>query len=174
MTPIVYKRYKDDINFIVEVESQEGSELTKDEVDRGVISEIKRMADSDPAITCEMDIGSNHQELGGRLPLLDIEVWIGRSNTGADKILHSHYVKEVATRSVMNFTSSHSMTTKVNVMTNEISRILKNCSRYLEWRETAEKVTYFMKRLEYSGYDEVFRLRILQKALSVYDRKVRR
>ena len=45
------------------------------------------------------------------------------------KILHTHYMKDVSSRAVINAFSAHSMEMKTNVMVNEVCRILKNCSR---------------------------------------------
>ena len=122
----------------------------------------------------EADTGSNHPEKMGRLPILDVEVWVGESAAGRLKILHSHYMKEVANRSVMSSRSAHGETTKRNVMVNEICRIMKNCSVYLSWEELAKKVSYFMKRMAFSGYSELCRYEVLKMALSRHQRRVRR
>ena len=88
------------------------------------------------------------------------------------KILHVHYIKEVSTRAVINASSAHSEEMKMNVMVNEICRILKNCSIYLEWDEVAEHVNYFMKRLQYSGYSRQFRFKVVSRALAKYDKRM--
>lgn len=59
---------------------------------------------------------------------------------------------------------------KISVMTNEITRILRNCSIDITWEETADHVSYFLKRLQFSGYSKEFRYRVLQRALSKYDK----
>ena len=94
----------------------------------------------------EIDCGYNHEERKGRLPVLDVEVWVGETEDGKLKILHSHYMKDVSSRLVMGSRSAHGENTKRNVMVNEICRILKNCSIYLPWEEAADKVSYFVKR----------------------------
>ena len=176
MNIIVYKRYKDDVNFILEVgEGAIGGlgNTDKDERARVTIEKVKQMAESiDPDIKVETDLCSNHPERGGRLPILDVEVWVGMASTGEHKILHSHYMKDVSSRSVMGSRSAHSGTTKRNVMVNEIGRILKNCSVYLPWIEVADKVTYFMRRMKYSGHSADFMYRVLKMAMGRYERKV--
>ena len=77
----------------------------------------------------------------------------------------------MSTRAVINASSAHGERMKVNVMVNEVCRILKNCSVYLKWEEIANYVAYFMKRLQYSGYDQKFRHLILMKALRRYDKR---
>ena len=59
---------------------------------------------------------------------------------------------------------------KQQVMVNEILRILRNCNEYLEWKEVASYITYFVKRLQFSGYNHEFRYRIVNKALNIYEK----
>ena len=79
-------------------------------------------------------------------------------------------MKEVSTRAVINNNSSHSEYMKQQVMVNEILRILRNCNEYLEWKEVASHITYFVKRLQFSGYNHEFRYRVVNKALNIYDK----
>ena len=58
---------------------------------------------------------------------------------------------------------------KKNIMINEILRILRNCNKYLKWEETAEHLSYFMKRLQFSGYNQSFRHEVMKKALKRHD-----
>ena len=51
---------------------------------------------------------------------------------------------------------------------------MKNCSVYGSWDELAERVSYFMRRMEFSEYNEQFRYEVLKIALTRHDRKVRR
>ena len=89
------------------------------------------------------------------------------------RLLHTHYIKDVSTRAVLNANYSHDSRTKASVMVNESFRILQNYSVFLEWREVAEHLTYFMRRLQYSGYIQSFRFEILVKALKKYDGRIR-
>ena len=50
-------------------------------------------------------------------------------------------------------------------MTNEIMRILRNCNEFCLWDEVTQHVSYFMKRLQFSGYDQDFRYEVTKKAL---------
>jgi hypothetical protein len=128
------------------------------------------MADSiDPCIQVTTDICSRHVDK--KLPLLDLKVWIGESVTGEHKILHEFYMKDVASRAVIPVDSSHSGRMKHNVMVNEVCRILKNCSIHIKWGEVAKHISYFMRRLQFSGYDQSFRYKVLKQALKEYDSK---
>ena len=50
-------------------------------------------------------------------------------------------------------------------MVNEVMRILRNCSEYCPWKEVTEHISYFMKRLQFSGYDHQFRYDVTKAAL---------
>ena len=113
------------------------------------------------------DIPSNYGDK--RLPILDLKVWIGEIAAGTYKVITSHYMKEVSSRAVINSESSHSESMKLNVMVNETMRILKNCSEYLEWEEIASHITYFVRRLQFSGYSQQFRYNVINKAFQKYD-----
>ena len=89
--------------------------------------------------------------------------------TSIFKIVTSHYMKDVSTRSVINEKSSHPECMKKNVMVNEVLRILRNCNNFLKWDETASYISYFMKRLQFSGYNQKFRYSIVKKPLKKYD-----
>ena len=178
LEPVVYKRYKDDVNVVIE-EGMMVRDLTivenRQQREQRVMEKVKLLAESiEQSIKVETDVGTNHPERKERLPILDIEVWVGDSVTGEKKILHSHYMKDVASRCVMSFRSAHGLTTKRNVLVNEICRIMKNCSVYGSWGELAEKVSYFMRRMEFSEYSEQFRYEVLKMAFARHDGKVRR
>ena len=109
------------------------------------------------------DFLTNYPE--NRLPILDLKVWIEEVQPGVHKIITSHYIKDVSTRAVISSRSSHPHEMKVKVMTNEIMRILRNCNEYCPWEEVSEHVSYFMKRLQFSGYDQKFRYNVTRAAL---------
>ena len=108
-----------------------------------------------PSIQVTGDIPTNYTD--GRLPILDLRVCINEVHPGVYKIVTTHYIKDVSTRAVINSKSSHPIQMKKNVMINEIMRILRNCNRFCPWEETANHISYFMKRLQFSGYDQDFR-----------------
>ena len=101
-----------------------------------------------------------------------MEVWIGEAADGRMRILHSHYMKDVASRLVMEKRSAHGESTKRNVMVNELCRIMKNCSVYLKWEEVASRVSYFVRRMAYCGYDEQFRYSVVKIAVRKHKRRL--
>ena len=172
---VVYGRYKDDVNFIADVRGvEEGTDIGK-ERDERIMDQVKVLADGiHGSIQVETDCGYNHEARQGRLPILDVEVWIGETEGGALKILHSHYMKDVSSRMMMAFRSAHGDNTKRNVMVNEVGRILRNCSVYLPWEEVAEKVSYYVKRMEYAGYAKDFRYDVVRLAIRKHQRRLKK
>ena len=55
-------------------------------------------------------------------------------------------------------------------MTQEIIRVLRNCSRHLPWKEVCTHVETYCSRMQFSGYDKRFRTQVVQSALSAYDK----
>ena len=168
LIPEVYKRYKDDINLIVDTDAVYGIETDSVEKNENTMRDIKALAETiDPNLKVTTDTTNRHADR--RLPVLDLVVWIGEGVNGETRILYSHYMKDVATRAVINARSCHSDTMKHCVMVNEAMRILRNCSPYLEWQEVAGKLSYFVKRMQFSGYSHEFRHRVMVKALQKHD-----
>ena len=162
---MLYKRYKDDINLILRIlyRSQDVV-LDRTEREKLTLANIIRLADSiHPSIKVTGDVPSNYED--SRLPILDLKVWIGEIETNTYKVITSHYMKDVSTRAVINERSSHPVNMKKNVLINEVIRILRNCNSFLKWEETADHISYFMKRLQFSGYDQTFRYEVVKKAL---------
>ena len=166
----VYTWYKDDVNFVVDKQWDGNVVMSTAEKEEAFLTEIQTLADSiDPCIQVTTDIGSRH--IDGKLPILDVKVWVSECRTREWKVMHGFYMKDVASRMVIPWNSAHSERMKQNVMVNEIGRILKNCSVYLPWSETARHLSYFMKRMQFSGYDKAFRYNVLDRALKIYDRR---
>ena len=166
----MYKRYKDDVNFVVEAK-EDNSEVEEVERQRRIATRVKDIAEEvDENLKVTVDATFEHED--GRLPLLEVKIWIGKTKQGETKILHTHYMKGVSTRALINAESAHGESMKVNVMVNEVVRILKNCSVHLEWEVMVKWVAHFVKRLQFSGYDQKFRYLVVNKALARYDKRI--
>ena len=59
-------------------------------------------------------------------------------------------------------------------MTQEILRVLRNCSRRLPWSEVCAHVETYLARMQYSGYHRRFRTEVVRSALNAYDKMVER
>ena len=168
---VLYKRYKDDVNFALQAEGEEAETEVGDERNKRVMEKVKEIANSvHRSIKVTVDCGYNYVD--GRLPSLDLVVWNGRGNDGKRRIMHSHYIKKVSSRLVMEQRSAHGENTKRNVMVNELCRIMKNCSVYLPWDEVAAKVSYYVRRMSYCGYDDKFRYMVVRMAVSRHKKRL--
>ena len=169
--PVMYKRYKDDVNLIVDNVPRNKERDNRENRNRVTVEKIKQLAETiDNNLKVTTDTTSNYED--NRLPILDVKVWIGEDKNGETKIMHIHYIKGVSTMSVINERSAHGDQAKHNIIVNELCRILKNCSIHLSWEETSEQMSYFVKRLQYSGYSKQFRYETISKALNKHDQRI--
>ena len=152
--PKLYKRYVDDIDLILKV----GNSSIKSEEEVMKFIQIKANT-IDKNIQVTYEYSSKYDDR--RLPVLDLKVWIGLCKDGKYRILHSHYIKEVSSRSVIHSRSAHASDAKFNVCVNEAIRILKNCSQHLERSECQTHLEYFVQRLSFSEYDLQYRYNII-------------
>jgi len=96
MNTVMYKRYKDDVNVILE-EEKESETVTDGEV----MDRVKLIANGvDENLKVTTDCGDNYESK--RVPVLDLEVWIGRNERNETKVLYSHYTKPVASRATIH------------------------------------------------------------------------
>ena len=182
--PFLYKRYVDDINMGVESINRNyiyvdgkmvkrNEELTSDvEDDKNTFDIIQAIGDEiHESIKLTTDVPSKHND--NKVPILDIKCWIENvvTNTGtAYMILHEHYIKDVSSKMVLHRDSAMSINSKRTILTQECLRILLNCNEHIGWDKIAEHLTFFMSRMQVSGYDHKFRLEILKSALNAHNK----
>ena len=117
--------------------------------------------------TC--DYGSNYPD--GKLPVLDVKLWIGESTNGMKKILYEHYMKDVSSRHLLNYRSAHPETMKLNVLVNEALRVMRNCSKHLEGDVMKGHLQYLVNRMQYSGYPREYRYEVMTRAFRINNRR---
>ena len=162
IVPKVYKRYVDDINLILEVPNDKFND------EKSVMEFVQNEANKiDKNIQVTYDYSKRYDD--ERLPVLDVKVWIGLNKEGEYKVLHSHYVKDVTSRLLIHSRSAHDIKMKFNVCVNEALRIIKNCSYHLDWEECRLHLEYFVKRLQFSGYDHKYRFKVIEASLEKYE-----
>ena len=84
---MLYKRYKDDVNFALQAEGEEAETEVGHERNKSVMEKVKEIANSvHRSIKVTVDCGYNYVD--GRLPSLDLVVWNGRGNDGKRRIMH--------------------------------------------------------------------------------------
>jgi hypothetical protein len=184
----MYKRYVDDINIVMEAPDMgaryvNGSvvitEYTKDEDrerenDERCMKFVRSVANCiHPSIQVEVDYCSNYQDR--KLPILDLKVWIEkRTVEGVETqyILHEFYAKSVASKFVVHARSALPWNVKRTVLTQEVLRVLLNCSYLLPWEDTVQHVEEIVLRMQYSGYNKKFRHEVVNSALKAYKQMV--
>ena len=99
MFTLFYKRYVDDINLILKVEREDTITGPRDKCIMERVKQLANTIHSNIKATC--DYGSNYED--GKLPMLDIKMWIGESARNGTKILYEHYMKDVSSRHLLNY-----------------------------------------------------------------------
>ena len=159
---LMYGRYIDDIDQIIEKQSEEEDEKSTSEKFRNVGNEC---CDN---IIWEDDIPSQHP--GGKLPILDMQVYLDKNGI----LLYEHYEKPVSSKQVISAHSAHSSQGKRAVHLNELVRRMLNCSPQLSWAEVVVPVLKtYMRRMSKTGYSEVYRHDVLTSAINIYDKKIK-
>ena len=190
MEIFLYRRYVDDINVIARMrkkdknESVSGGSLFEEESEKDREKEgmefFKKIGDSiDKSIKLEIDYPSKYDDK--KMPLLDVKVWIedkecnmqeSQHNKEVQKnkkaIRYEHYRKSMASRMTVHERSAIPANQKRNILTQEVIRILKNCSQELPWEVKVEHLEHLSLRLQYSGYDMKFRREIIDSGIKAY------
>ena len=97
-------------------------------------------------------------------------MWIAPNKYGDVKIMHEHYIKDVATRGLIDNSSAHPRDMKHNVLVNEATRVLRNGSSELEWEQVTHHLDYFVKRMQYSGYSQETRYKVMKKVIDKHEK----
>ena len=118
-----------------------------------------------PSIRMTIDYPSRNEE--GKVPMLDIKMWIEELN-GIYKILYEHYEKKMATKMVIHAKSAVPMQIKRTVLTQEMLRILLHCSTDLPWTTVQQHMSNFTLKMQYSGYEQAFRYDVAKSAINAY------
>ena len=143
--------------------------------DKNTFDIVQKIGDEiHESIKLVTDVPSNHDDR--KVPILDLKCWIAevKTNTGtSNMILHEHYVKEVSSKMVLHREAAMSISNKRIILTQECLRIILNCNTHIGWKKIAEHLTFFMSRMQASGYDHQFRLEILKSAINAHDKITR-
>ena len=163
------------------IQDEHVAELEQDvEADRRCMLLVQSIGNSisHSSIELEVDYPSRHGD--GKLPIFDLKVWVEKKNRAVDSalerevnvVLHEFYYKDVSSRSVVNARSALPWNCKRTILTQEVFRILLNCSRELPWETVVAHVNHMMLRLQYSGYDQKFRTEVVKSVLTAYNRLI--
>ena len=154
-----------------EEEMSQENKLDNDEVTMKVINDV---ADSiEDMVKTEVDFPTNVKNKHGKMPILDIHVWIRRiesENIVKKQIFYEFYEKLMASKFVLMQASAAPLSQKRTVLTQEGIRRLKNCKVELEWDQKAHHLSNLMQKMKNSGYDENFRLEVLKSSINGFEK----
>ena len=157
---VVYKRYVDDINLIVE--------MNDDSEEEDVWNRIKEAGNKiHRSIQLEADYPSNNPS--NKVPILDIKVWVENG-----KVLHEYYSKPVSSKAVIDSRSAMPLKDKRTVLTQDLLRVMLRCSPELPWEVKKTHIEEYALRMQFSGYSEELRKDIVKSATTAYEKIKRR
>ena len=121
-----------------------------------------------PCIKIEAEYPSKSQEK--KMPILDVKVWLEKQqDNDGYKILYEFYMKEITTKMVLHARSANPWRDKRNILTQEVIRILKNCSLSLPWEKKKKHIEDLCLRMQFSGYDKKFRAEVVKSGIQAYN-----
>ena len=170
----LYSRYVDDGNIAAQCPEELHERNTKQENEKIIMEKIKEVANSiHSSITVKVDYPSLH--VNNRLPILDTEMWIEEVEVNGRRrhqILYSYYEKEMACKYLIHNDSAISRGSKMNILVNELLRLMKNTSLRVDAEERKKNVQHFINRMQFSGYNQEDRVKVYTKAKRIFVEKV--
>ena len=170
MRVLLYKRYVDDIILVVKNTVATECGRPRDESNMLIVQETANNIHTSIEVT--FDCPSMHEDV--KMPVLDLKVWptqevdpVTRESTV--RIMHEHYSKEVASKAVVHARSALPWKTKRTIHTQEVIRILRNCSEHLPANVTRTHVSDYVARMQYCGYTRDFRAEVVESAMKAFD-----
>ena len=100
--------------------------------------------------------------------MLNVKMWIEEVN-GMRLILYEHYEKAMASMMVIHADSAIPRKVKRTVLTQEVLRIIRHCSKLITWEEVRGHINKFMMKMQLSGYDQAFRCDIVKSAINAFE-----
>ena len=165
----LYSRYVDDGNIVVK-KINNGEEGWNPESEKRTMEKIKEVAnDIHSSIKVKVDYPTQHER--NRLPILDMELWIDEVEVGGvlkHQLLYSHYMKPMSSRLVIHKDSAISFNAKMNILVNDLVRIMKSISPHVSEEERRGHVQYYMNRLQISGYGKEERIKVYKKSKKIF------
>ena len=188
---LLYRRYVDDINIVAKMtQRNSGNEVEKEEENTDKQRETQGMKmfqeignGISKSIKLEIDHPANHNE--GKMPLLDVKVWLQESEEITDedetlnntddkernkkkRIMYEHYRKEMASKMTIHARSALPHNQKRNILTQEVIRILKNCSQELPWEIKAKHIEDLSVRMQFSGHNKKMRKEVIKSGIKAF------
>ena len=107
------------------------------------------------------DVPGNHPS--GFLPILDTQMAVS-----GGKLIFKHFTKAMASLEVALQRTAMSESSKLNILTNEGSRRLRNCSLDIPWTEQVVFLNKLMISMMWGGYSGKQRKIVVRRVLARY------
>ena len=156
-------RYDGTKLIITEESIQEDQGIPEDERTMKLIQSIAN--DIHPSIKVTIDYSSKNQDR--KTVMLDLKMWIEKERR---IILYEHYEKPMATKHVIHEASALPTKSKRTILTQEVLRILLHCSENLPWEVACTHINRYMMKMQYSGYNQIFRYHVVNGAMKAYEK----
>ena len=170
---IMYKRLVDDINLVLRNLGHQSGEvnMSADERDMTFVQGLANRIHQ----SIEVTVDYPSKNIDRKVPILDLRVWLAKvfdavTHDSPVLIIHEFYHKDVASRAVIDARSAVPWKAKRTILTQEVLRVLRNCSKHLQWKEVCAHVESYCARMQYSGYSKKFRTEVVRSALCAYDK----
>ena len=171
--PIMYKRYVDDIVIIVmAIEGEENEENENElEPDERTFRKIKEVGDRiHRSIQLTKEVPSDNGDK--KLPVLDLKSWIEEVEEEGEMrymVLHEFYMKDVASRALIHRDAALSLSCKRTILTQQCIRVMRNCHEKIGKEKQTEHLTYYSARMQAAGYDQDFRIQVIESAFKAFE-----
>ena len=117
-------------------------------------------------LNLKMEIGDDFEN--NKLPTLDLEIWVQPGG----RVLYQHYEKPMNTNLVIQKSSALSENTKVSSLTQEVVRVLLNCSEDLDDSSRVEYLNKLSTKIRTSGYNTLYIRKVMINGIKTYERKL--
>ena len=87
--------------------------------------------------------------------------------------LYSYYEKEMSSKFVLHKESAISRGSKINILVNELLKVMRNTSLRVQQQEKDKHVQHFLNKMQLSGYDQEDRVQVYKKAKRIFEEKIR-
>ena len=110
------------------------------------------------------------------MPVLDLKVWTetrSKEEKPYSLIQHTHYIKPMSNKQVLHKEGAINIKTKMQILSNDLFRVMRNISLNLTTSERVTHIQDFMDRIQNSGYSKYDRYEVYSRAKRRFDKLVK-
>ena len=98
-------------------------------------------------------------------------MWIEEVEISGSKrhqVLYSYYEKEMSSKYVIHQSTAISRSSKMNILVNELLRVMRNTCLRVNQEEKDKHVQHFINKMQLSGYNQEDRIHVYKKAKKMF------